>query len=117
MIFELEVLAPYTELYCTLWNDVAKQYNLWPVTEDEVNRAMTNVGADATIREFHWTYDRAAAHGLMTEFKARLKSAVQDKTRLATFAEVTAGTTRWLDLLKEEEMQIAIVGHHSRDVL
>jgi beta-phosphoglucomutase-like phosphatase (HAD superfamily) len=117
MIFELEVLVPYTELYRTLWNEVAVQYDLPSVTDVEVNRAMANLGVEATIKEFHWTSDRNAAQELLTDFQARLKSAVQDKTRLATFAEASVGVTRWLDTLKEEEIQTVIVGHHSSDVL
>jgi beta-phosphoglucomutase-like phosphatase (HAD superfamily) len=117
MIMELEVLAPYTELYCTIWNEVALEHDLPLVTEDEVKRAMANLGVDAAIREFQWTFDREEALGLLTDFQARLKSAVQDKPRLATFAEVSVGATRWLDLVKEEEIKAAIVGRHSSDVL
>jgi beta-phosphoglucomutase-like phosphatase (HAD superfamily) len=117
MIFELEVLVPYTELYCTLWNEVAVQHDLPSVNEGEVKRAMANLGVDAAIKEFHWTADRAAAQEFLTDFQARLKSAVQDKARLATFAEASVGVTRWLDTLKEEEIQTVIVGHHSSDVL
>jgi beta-phosphoglucomutase-like phosphatase (HAD superfamily) len=117
MIFELEVLVPYTELYCTLWNEVAIQHDLPSVTEDEVSRVMSKLGVDATIKEFQWTFDRATARGFLTDFQARLKSAVQDKTRLATFAKASVGATRWLDLLKDEEIHAAIVGHHNGDVL
>jgi beta-phosphoglucomutase-like phosphatase (HAD superfamily) len=117
MIFELEVLVPYTELYCTLWNEVAIQHNLPPVTADEVNRAMTHLSVDGPIKEFQWTFDREIAHGLLMEFQDRLKSAVQDKTRIAAFAEASVGATAWLNIVKEEKINAAIVGHHSGAVL
>jgi beta-phosphoglucomutase-like phosphatase (HAD superfamily) len=117
LIFELEVLVPYTELYCTLWNEVAIQHNLPPVNDDEVNRAMSNLGVDAPIKEFQWTLDREVAHGLLTEFQERLKSAVQDSTRIATFAQASVGATAWLDIIRDEEINAAIVGHHSGAVL
>ena len=35
-IFDLEVLVPYTGLYCAIWNEVAVQNAFPPVTEDAV---------------------------------------------------------------------------------
>jgi beta-phosphoglucomutase-like phosphatase (HAD superfamily) len=121
-IFPLEVLAPYTELYRKIWNDIAANYNFRSVTEGEVSRAMAS-GVNIINEEFAWSKDPEVAHEIMREFEERLESVALEPDGLDNFPGAAPGAREWIRNFtmgyggESPPVDLVIVGYDKSNVL